>query len=350
MKLSALSYERNMANLLKRIPVKRTTPPPFSPKARKLTFSLKSIFFNRHWYIIKDYITLRKLINILRCIHAFKTNRKHVSSYPFYVKIETTDTCNLKCPGCHDDTVERKNKFLNFSIYKELIDRLKNYLLEVSLYDQGEPLIDPLIIDYIKYANKNNIGTVVSSHFSMRLSHNKLTNLINSGLDYLIVAIDGITQETYEKYRVGGNLDLALTNLRKILEIRNNMHSRKPFIEWQMIDFNFNKSQQNQARILAKQMGVDAFVLKTDGYSIKLPDTYVRTHNCPIPWFSFAVECDGLVSACLRKDDEHLYAGDLNKASIIEIWNSASFQRIRQLPISNDEAKKYLCMHCAGYD
>lgn len=278
----------------------------------------------------------------------YKMGAATISSLPSYLKVETTDYCNLKCPHCHDGSVVRKNKFLDFSLYKGLIDQLKEYLFEVSLYDQGEPLLDPSILDYIKYANRFNIGTVISTNFSMQLSQDKLIGLVSSGLDYLIVAIDGVTQETYAKYRVGGNLDVVLSNLKRIIEIKDKLNSKTPFIEWQMIDFNFNKSEQNEAQILSKEIGVNDFILKPSTQLQK--KSYIRRHRCPLLWFSLTVECDGLVSACFSEDDSSLYIGDINKDSIIDIWHSEKYKRIRNLHFRNEDTNNYFCGHCNEYD
>lgn len=313
-------------------------------------YNLSFLLSNRHWHIIKRHFTWKKIINIIKCIYHFKMKHATISSFPIYIKIETTDCCNLKCKYCHDGTVERHNAFLDFNIYTNLIDHLSEYLLEVSLYDQGEPLIDPLIVDYVKYASNKNIGTAISTNFSMKLSDDKLVQLINSGLDYLLVAIDGVTQETYEKYRVGGKLDLVFSNLNRIISLKKQLKSKTPIIEWQMIDFEFNKSEQKQAEILAKKFQVDRFLLKPDCYSTYPTMSYSRKTRCFLLWFSFAVECDGLISACLAKDSDSLYVGDLNINPIKEIWNSKTYQKLRKCHKIDERINQYYCNKCDRYD
>ena len=152
---------------------------------------LLSLLANRHWRIIRAHLTFRKLLNALHCLLEFKLHRCVLHSRPVYLKVETTDCCNLKCVHCHDGSVPRHNGFLDFELYTRLLDTLAPTLLEVSLYDQGEPLLDPRIVEYIRYAAERNVGTVVSTNFSMPLSDGKLEELVTSGLDYLQVAIDG---------------------------------------------------------------------------------------------------------------------------------------------------------------
>ncbi len=313
-------------------------------------YNLNFLLANRHWYVIRRHFTLKKIINIMKCIFHYKMKHANISSFPIYIKIETTDCCNLKCRNCHDGTVSRNNAFLDFSIYTNLIDHLSDYLLEVSLFDQGEPLIDPLIVDYVKYASNKNIGTVISTNFSLKLSNDKLVQLINSGLDYLQIAIDGVTQEIYEKYRVGGKLDLVFSNLSRLISLKKQLKSKTPIIEWQMIDFDFNRSEQKQAEILAKKFQVDRFRLKPDCYTTYPKTSYSRIKRCFLLWFSFAVECDGLVSACLTKDDDSLYVGDLKINSIKEIWNSRAYQKLRESHNIDLIFNPFYCKKCNRYD
>jgi len=309
---------------------------------------LYRILLNRHIHIIRNHITLIKVINILKVWIYYAFNISKGSFAPIYAKIETTDCCNLRCRYCHDEKTKRLNVFLDFNIYKDIIDSYKNYLLEVSLYDQGEPLIDPNIISYIEYAKKNNIGTIISTNLSMELSDDKIDKIINSGTDYIQVAIDGVTQSVYETYRVGGNLERVLFNLERLIKQKNKYNLKRPIIEWQMIDFSHNKGEQEQAKKLAEEMGVDRFYLKSNVYDTYPNINYQRKKRCKLLWSSFAVECNGMLSACLVKDDESLYVGDLNKNSITEIWNSSRYSELRKQSLIKES--NFYCNHCNRFD
>lgn len=307
--------------------------------------NLHSLLVNRHWHIVKRHITIRKLANALSCLVHYWMRREIVASRPLYVKVETTDCCNLRCEHCHDGTVTRRNDFLDFSMYTSVIDQYSRYLLEVSLFDQGEPLLDPLIVDYVRYASSCNIGTVISTNLSMTLSDEQLSQLVTSGLDYIQVAIDGVTQATYEQYRVGGDLDLVLFNLRRLIATRRRLGSRTPLIEWQMLDFAFNRAEQERASELAAELGADRFMIKPDSHSALLsPAGYSRQVKCILLWVSFAVESDGAVSACLVKDGDSLYVGDLRETSIQDIWNSPAFAKLRRC--SGRACSEHPCREC----
>ena len=227
--------------------------------------NINSLMRNRHRHIIKRHFTTRKVWNLMKSYLNFRLKKRHVSSFPTYLKIETTDRCQLRCPGCHDGSVPRKNLFLDFDLYTHLIDQLGPYLLEVSLFDQGEPLLDRRITEFVEYASSRNIGTVISTNLSLPLSDETMIRLIDGGLDYLQVAIDALDQDSYQEYRVGGKLDLVFRNLERLVSLKKERGSSTPFIEWQMIEFPFNANQRQAAEKKAMAMGVESFVLKPDG-------------------------------------------------------------------------------------
>jgi organic radical activating enzyme len=316
----------------------------------KIMIEISSLFRNRHWHVVKRHLTAKKLLNITRGLISYCLGWDRTHSFPIYAKIETTDACHLRCPGCRYATGGRKNARLNYDLYKGLIDDLKDYLIEVSLYDQGEPLLDQRIHSFVNYASARNIGTSISTSLSMPLSDRDLDKLVLSGLDYLIVSIDGITQSVYEKYRKGGDLNLVFNNLTRLIQFKRKRNLKKPFVEWQMIDLHANRHQQREASVVSQRIGCDFFLVKPDYRQSLPPSHYQRKTRCSLPWFSFAVECDGLVSACLAKDHDTLFVGDLNRDSILTVWNSEKSVAIRRDGTNNKYGNLLFCGHCNRFD
>lgn len=307
----------------------------------------------RHFYVFNRHLTPKKILNAFQSELEFKLGKAVLNAKPYALKIETTVLCNLKCPGCFrtEAALETKEKFMNFKLYQKIIDSLAPYLLEISLYDQGEPLVQPDIFKFIQYNTQKNIGTIVSSNFAMILSEEKLKNLISSGLDYLIVAIDGIKQETYGQYRVGGNIKTVLNNLKRIIALKKKLKSKRPYIEWQMINFAWNKKEQPTAEKMARQIGCDFFNVVVDGYTLNRNKNYRRQKRCPVLWNTLTVEFDGQVSACYINDHESLYTGDLSKQNFSEVWNSKEYQSLRKTHNSQEQTTTFsFCNRCEIFD
>ena len=311
-----------------------------------ISYNLESLLKNRHFKVVSDYLTVKKVYNAAMGFIFYTLGVYKYTSQPFVAKIETTDLCNLQCPMCHDGSMPRKNILLDYSLFKKAIDETKDYLLEVILYHQGEPLLDPKIIDYIKYAKMQNIGTVISSNLSMNLTQAKIEELVSSGLDYLIVAIDGVTNESQTQKRIGSKLSKIIFNLSRIIAAKETLGLSKPYIEWQMIDFDFNKNEQESARKLAEEIGVNAFNIKPSWENTLFSDTsYGRNKRCPLQWFSYTLLCDGKINAC--HNDVEIVMGESSSDDIVDVWHSSKYKDLRKTHRTN---KNYACSTCHLYD
>ena len=177
----------------------------------------------RHYKTLK-HVTLKKLLNIVLVVIQMILHREKLYGYPFMIKVEACNFCNLRCKYCyaHDFNNPFPKGMMTYQTFQKIIDELGPYLFQVSLYLWGEPLINKEVPDMIAYASKRNIRVVISTnvHFIDKAVAEKL---VMSGLDHAIVAIDGLTQETYEKVRIGGNLARALNNLQKLLTARRKL-------------------------------------------------------------------------------------------------------------------------------
>ena len=305
----------------------------------------------RHFRIFYPYITFRKVANVFTSEIDFLRGRHNVRSFPYGMKVEPTILCNLSCPGCFRNKKDEnvRHSEMDFKLFQKIVDEILDYLLEITLYDQGEPLVCKDIAKFIKYAHQANIATVISSNFSMELTDRQLRDLIESGLDYLIVAVDGVTQDTYERYRKGGNLERLLFNLKKIISLREKMNKRRPIVEWQMIDFEWNKEEQALAKKMSKVYGCDYFRVITNGYTLNANHNYLRRKKCPLLWSSFSVEVNGDFSACYINDDVSLDMGNCQVSSIKDIWFSKAYTRLRE-EHNNVSKRSFFCQKCQMHD
>ena len=155
------------------------------------------------------YFTWKKLLNVLRVEIQLRLGRRKVWGSAFEWTIDTTNICQLKCPLCHTGlgTIDRDKGIMHFETYTKTIDQIKDYCVWLSLYSWGEPFLNRRIHEFVAYAHQNRIATIMSTNLNKPLTPEMADNIIKSGLDVMIVSLDGVTQEVYEKYRVGGRLD-----------------------------------------------------------------------------------------------------------------------------------------------
>lgn len=302
---------------------------------------LKQWKFSRYLPFIK-YNTLKKDINLLYSIVLWISGKTIVRSKPAFLRVEISRMCNVSCLYCFE---KKENLFYPYDLYVKLIDQLKGYLFLVSLYEIGEPLENERIIDYILYAKNNKIGTIISTNLSIEKDDIFWENLVISGLDRIVIAIDGITPETYNTYRRLGNLELVLENLNKILYYKK-LHAASILIEWQMIDFPWNRSEQVKAKEYALKIGCNEFRVIQDVTKIRRNyknTDFVRKNNCILTYFSFNVTAYNKVRPCTKIYNEPMIIGDLNFESFNDVWNGSEISRIRNKHRIKDRAGCKTC-------
>ena len=284
-------------------------------------------YWRRYLSFIK-YLSIKKSMNFLKSIFFWIIGKEFISSKPSFLKVEISRYCTVNCLYCFD---KREEVFYPFDLYKTLIDELKEYLFLVSLYDIGEPLQNIDVIDYIKYARSNKVGTIISSSLSIVKEDRFWELLVTSGLDKIIVAIDGISDDVYNKYRRNGNLELVLSNLSKIL-IYKKEHKSKLIVEWQMLDLSWNKHEQESAKKISTQMGCNNFRLIKESCTQRLNYkklNKIRNTNCILPYVIYIVTAYNKIRPCYKIYNEPMIIGDMENSSFNEIWNGNQIREIR---------------------
>jgi MoaA/NifB/PqqE/SkfB family radical SAM enzyme len=269
----------------------------------------------RHARFLARHMTPRRLANIALCLWEMETRRAVVRSHPFYLRVGVSELCNLRCPGClltqgmvpFDPD---RPRLMTLAVFREAVHDFLPWALKVNLYDEGEPLLNPDLPEMVRHLTDHGVGACVSSNFSMKLSDSYLTRLIDSGLEHLIVCVDGISQDTYEAYRQGGNLQVVLTNLRRLLTLQRERGRRLPAVEMQFIEFDHNRHEKPMVEALARETGVWRFVVVQGssaegwrGTDFHGSEDERRWRGCYQLWVSTHIAGDGSLGTCDYGED-----------------------------------------------
>jgi MoaA/NifB/PqqE/SkfB family radical SAM enzyme len=282
----------------------------------------------KRYYGYYRYGTLSKHVNLAKAVFSWLAEKEVIATKPAILKVEISRACGLTCPFCL--AVKEDGVFFPFTEYKKLVDQLKNYIYLVSLYDIGEPLENEKVCDYISYASQNNIGSTISTHLSIVKTNEFWEKLVTSGLHTLIVAIDGTTGDIYNRYRKGGDFELVMANLKKILHYKK-LHKSKVIIEWQMISFSWNQHQLKEAGQLAKELGCDVFRVIPDCSVRKKykKENEIRQRNCILPYLIFVVDAYNRIRPCYKFYKVPNFIGDYSNGGLEGNWNNDQIQVIR---------------------
>ena len=288
---------------------------------------------------------------------------------PFSVSIEPTTSCNLRCPECPSGLRQfsRNTGMLTIDLYKKIVNEIGKRLMYMILYFQGEPYLNPSFFDIVKDAKKRRIYTATSTnaHF---LNDENARKTVESGLDRIIVSLDGIGQETYASYRVGGRYQRVLDGIENLVKWKKELNSKTPHIILQFIVFRTNEHQIDEVKALSKKLGVDELQLKTaqvyeykngnpliptiDKYSRyrqKTDGTWEIKNDFKNKCYRMSVSCvitwDGLVVPCCFDKDAVYQMGDLKNNSFEEVWKSEPYKAFRTKVITNRKSID-ICTNC----
>lgn len=264
----------------------------------------------RHASFFSKYLTIRKSINLLLCFIEFKLKLVKCKSFPVYIRYEVSSVCNLRCSGCalggaeNNSSEMDKNKLTSVVDFKNSIKDFLPYLLKVNLYDEGEPFLNKEITDIVKHLNDNKVASCISSNFSLKFSDVDLFKIIDSGLDHLIVAVDGIDQESYSKYRIGGDFDLVISNIQKLTSLIKKKNSPLK-VEFQYLEFDDNKINRNDVKKIAESLDVWKFTIIKNCSRKGWEASFFKGHSeqrkqlgCYHIWFSSSILSNGSYFAC----------------------------------------------------
>lgn len=212
----------------------------------------------RHLRSLVQHGTPRKWWNLALAETERALRAVQVRSRPYLLIVDPCNYCNLRCPLCPTGLGDlgRPQRMLSFEHFRRWFDPHAPYLFETYLHNWGESLLNKQVYRMIEHAQSRNVGTNLSSNF-VALDSADLDSLLDCGLEYLVVSLDGTSQETYGQYRIRGDHQRVVDNLSEMLRRRGARGRSTPVIEWQFIVMKQNEHQVPEAEVLARKLGVD---------------------------------------------------------------------------------------------
>lgn len=200
-----------------------------------------------------------KFLNLLSALHVRRNGSSHVSHSPIDATIDLTTTCQLKCPYCStgNGTIERPVALMKPDRYSHILSSIGDEVFIVWYFSTGEPLLHKHFESLVSTSKHQEIFSAISTNLSLALSDERIDELIRSGLGMISVSLDGATEQTYSRYRVGGKFDLVLDNIRRLVKRKRELGFKFPLIEWRFLRFRHNQHEEDRAREMAKSLGVD---------------------------------------------------------------------------------------------
>lgn len=308
-----------------------------------------------------------RILNLLE----FRRQQTVLQSNPVTYILGITNACNLRCPLCITGLRqnEKPSAFMDFDLFRDIIDKVKEYACAVQLYKWGESLLHKHFIEMLQYCNRYDLNTEISTNFSLKHIEDKLEAMVKHRLKNLIVSFDGVTAEDYQRYRIGGDFQLVCDNIIKLQNIKRHYQSSYPKISLQFLR---NRFTQNQIEVLHqehKRLGADSYYVCDMTMPFKdhdlekarqwfsedeirhrrYLDIDVSMHGklCYFLYTTMIIEQDGSIPPCCfstKPADD--YGKWESRKTIGEMYNSARFVQARTIFKDKTRSAGSTCDDC----
>lgn len=329
----------------------------------------------RLWW--RGEMSLRRIVNAGLCHLSLRRRHAKTLGKPILLTIEPTSACNLRCPLCPTgrEALGRDTCSMPLETFKKCIDELGPYLMEIGVANYGEPMLNPHIFDMIAYA-KTAGPTVFMASNAHFLDEDSARRLVESGLDRVWISFDGTDQETFERYRVRGDLGRVIAGVKTLLEQRKALGRTNPYVELQFLVMRHNEHQMEAFRDMAESIGADGFVTKPVSFNVADWDdedtrrtfgeffptneafqVYRREGDdwlwkrdeldfCTAPWRAITILADGSIVPCCRDPHGQYIMGNVSDG-VLNVWNGEKYRTFRRA-MAQHRDKLAICRVCPG--
>ncbi len=289
---------------------------------------------------------------------------------PFAVSVEPTNRCNLRCPQCPTGAglLRREKGTLSAADFNKTLDHLPREVFYLMLYFQGEPFLNDDLLSMIRRAKQQHCYVVVATNGNL-IDEKLAAGIVESGLDEIIIALDGATSETYRTYRRGGDFELVMEGIKLLIKKREELGMKKPFVRMQTLLLRSTEAELSAIRELGRSLGVDRMQTKTAQFFRLEPmeddlpvqeslRRYEKNSNgswvlknklknrCFRMWSRCVITWQGQVVPCCYDKDAEYVMGRITEKPLKAIWKDHPYRDFRRRLLRSRKSME-ICSQCA---
>lgn len=298
-----------------------------------------------------------------------------LSPLPVELMIEPVNVCNLACPTCPTGTgrLNRPPRAMTLAEFRRIINQVRGRVCRVFLWNYGEPFLNKELTAMVRYAAAAGIPSRVSTNGEFLFSLDVCREVVESGLEHLIVCLDGADQETHKKFRRKSDFSAVVNGIKLMVQARRALNSASPLIELQFLVMRHNEGQGEEMWRLSKELGADIYSEKTIGIdsndpsfhalaSELLPEDLSRSvyyrkpdssfalkggisNGCSRLYSSAVINSDGSVVPCCYDVDSSHVMGNVFEQSLADIWAGEKYMELRRR-VRNNKKSVPMCNMC----
>ena len=332
--------------------------------------------------VVSTRFLVSRITNQLRCwwsyvLSTFGVVRVH--HMPTFVSIEPANICQLRCPECPvgmRQYTPDSTHYMPLGVFQYILTQVQTTAHTMQFYFQGEPLLNTHLPEMIALAHQTQLYTIVSTN-AQALTQEMAEALVRSGLNRIIVSIDGFSEESYTAYRVGGDLNKALQGLQFLRKAKD-VYRSSLRIELQVLRLRTNEHEWEWIRRNYKKLGATHLVFKTaqlydyknghplmpanerySRYKKTIDGTYIhkkktihhskfKIHNFPCfrLWSGCVITTTGEILPCCYDKGHHYSFGNILSLSLRDIFHSQKANKFRLHVLKSQKSRPNICNNC----
>ncbi len=278
-------------------------------------------------------------------------------AFPKYFQIEPINTCNARCIMCGIDFDAKVKAKMQDELFEKIvaeIARHKEHVEKVMIYLDCEPLLDKRLPKKIRKMKEAGIRWVNIATNASLLNEKNAIALIEAGLDEIYITLDSLIPEVYEKIRVGLKYEVVYRNIRRFIELRNEMNPELA-VRLQLIEQELNHTEKDDFQDHWKPLlkpNDQIVVQKEHNWANKINtmqfggEADVNHIPCLALWGTLCIHVDGTVSLCCMDSEHEFPLGDVVTSSIEEVWRGEALNKVRQKHLEGTRNEISLCDGC----
>ncbi|HEX5633923.1 MAG TPA: radical SAM/SPASM domain-containing protein [Gemmatimonadales bacterium] len=276
------------------------------------------------------------------------------SAFPKKFAVELCADCNLRCSMCHHPQMRRPKGVMPMALWRRCADQIAEAAPDTDTWFSfcGEPLLEPeLLVSMIRYGKGMGLRSVNVNTNGMLLTAGVSSDLLDSGVDLIVIGIDGLSRVAYEQARCGGDRDTVYANVEELLRQRA-ARGHGPEIQVQFIEMPFNSHELRPFcdYWLARGATVKARNQLSWGGKFDTPLTATNHERIPCPWAitMMHVFWDGRVPRCPGDTEGEEGVGNAWHEPLATLWGRLGGYRQLHLERRFDELPAR-CQTCTDW-
>jgi MoaA/NifB/PqqE/SkfB family radical SAM enzyme len=274
--------------------------------------------------------------------------------FPAVIGIDPAGACNLDCDFCPNGLREKKLGVMPFRLFAKIIDEslLHGQRAMLILHKDGEPLVNPRLVEMVAYATKHRAARSVQfATNGVLLDEETSRGLIDAQLDSITISLDYDSREAYLEHKRRDAHSQVVENIHRLARLRKERHARRPYMIVKATSLESNRGETEA--LAARWVGVADEVVLTPYHDWagkiavqEAPAMPAVRFPCAYLWYYPSINWDGKVSVCCIDSANRGVVGDVGTASLAEIWNGPALSAFRAAHLGRKFAAAPLCASC----